>query len=58
MELDARHVWAALPAKMKLLLLHVRQAERGLRVFRPATVATSEPPAPIIIEPIAHRRVS
>jgi hypothetical protein len=58
MELDARHVWAALPAKMKLLLLHVRRAERELRAPRPVPAAVSEPPAPVAVEPVAHRRVS
>lgn len=57
MELDVRQVWAGLPAKMKLLLLHVRRAERDLRRLPPVPVAVSAQ-APIVIEPIAHRRVS
>jgi hypothetical protein len=49
-----RDILAGLPFKMRLMLLHVQRAERERR----AVTAASEAPAPIVIEPIAHRRVS
>lgn len=52
-----REIWAGLPFKMKLMLLHVERAERDRRIALAAAVAP-EAQVPIVIEPIAHRRVS
>jgi hypothetical protein len=57
MEMPLREIWAGLPFKMKLMLLHVQRAERERRP-KPTIAAAPEAPAPIVIEPIAHRRVS
>ena len=54
MELPMRDIWAGLPFKMKLMLLHVQRAERERRTAPTAPEAQ----APIVIEPIPHRRVS
>jgi hypothetical protein len=57
MEMPMRDVWAGLPFKIKLMLLHVQRA--GLeRRTAPTVTAAPEVQAPIVIEPIAHRRVS
>ena len=42
---------------MKLMLLHVQRVERECRTV-PTTKAAPEAQAPIVIEPVAHRRVS
>ena len=52
-----RDIWAGLPFKMKLMLLHLQRAERERRP-KPTIAAAPEAPALIVIEPIAHRRVS
>jgi hypothetical protein len=57
MEMPMRHIWADLPFKMKLMLLHVQRAERE-RLVATAVPAVPEALAPVVIEPIAHRRVS
>ena len=57
MEMQLRHIWAGLPFKMKLMLLHVQRAERE-RLVATAVPAVPEALAPVVIEPIAHRRVS
>ena len=57
MEMLTRLIWAGLPFKMKLMLLHAQRAERE-RQAATAAAAAPEAPAPIVIEPIAHRRVS
>jgi hypothetical protein len=57
MEMPSRHIWAGLPFKMKLMLLRVQRAERE-RQTAPPVAPAPEAQAPIVIEPIAHRRVS
>jgi hypothetical protein len=57
MEMPLRHIWAGLPFKMKLMLFHVQRAERERQAAN-AVAAVPEAQAPIVIEPIAHRRVS
>jgi hypothetical protein len=57
MEMLTRHIWAGLPFKMKLMLLHVQRAERE-RQAATTVVAVPETQSPIVLEPIAHRRVS
>jgi hypothetical protein len=57
MEMPMRDILARLPLKMKLMLLHVQRAERERRTA-PTVAAAPEAQAPIVIEPIAHRRVS
>ncbi|MTD93318.1 hypothetical protein GIW81_03090 [Hyphomicrobium sp. xq] len=53
-----RDVLAGLPFKIKLMLLHVQRAERERRAAPAAVTVPPEAQAPIVIEPIAHRRVS
>lgn len=58
MDMPVSKNWPGLPAKMRMLLLHVRHSE-GQQQTPPQT----EPPAheadrPIVIVPIAHRRTS
>jgi hypothetical protein len=57
MEMPIRDILAGLPLKMKLMLLQVQRAERERRTV-PTVKAAPEAQAPIVIEPIAHRRVS
>jgi hypothetical protein len=57
MEMPMRDILAGLPLKMKLMLLHVQRAERERRTV-PTVTAAQEAQAPIVIEPVAHRRVS
>jgi hypothetical protein len=57
MEMPMRDILAGLPFKIRLMLLHVQRAERERRTA-PTVTAAPEAQAPIVIEPIAHRRVS
>jgi hypothetical protein len=57
MEMPIRDILAELPLKMKLMLLEVQRAERERQTV-PTVKAAPEVQAPIVIEPIAHRRVS
>jgi hypothetical protein len=56
MEIPARDIWAALPFKMKLMLLHVQRAERD--AIAGPVAAAAEPQAPVGVKPVAHKRVS
>jgi hypothetical protein len=58
MEMHKLDFWADLPFKMKLMLLHVQRAERERRPVPAALGAGPEGQHPVVIEPIAHRRVS
>lgn len=55
--MDVREIWDGLPFKIREALLHLQRAERAFHTPQqiPAAVA---PPHLIVIEPIAHRRVS
>jgi hypothetical protein len=57
MEMPMRDILAGLPLKMRLMLLQVQRAERERRTV-PTVKAAPEVQAPIVIEPVAHRRVS
>ena len=48
----------AIPAKMRMLLLHVRRSERDKLAAQPTLPVANDPEPSIIIEPIAHRRMS
>jgi hypothetical protein len=57
MEMPMRDILAGLPFKIRVMLLRVQKAERERRPA-PAVASAPEAQAPIVIEPIAHRRVS
>ena len=61
MDMPVRKDWPGIPAKMRMLLLHVRHSEGQTDRYtlppqpdRPA----NEADRPIVIMPIAHRRTS
>jgi hypothetical protein len=59
MQMHLRDVWSELPFEMKLMLLHVRRAEKGPAMLRGNLPEPIVPAAqPMVIYPIAHRRVS
>jgi hypothetical protein len=58
MDMPVRKDWAGVPAKMRMLLLHVRRSERDRMEPYVARQSANDPEPPIVIEPIAHRRTS
>jgi hypothetical protein len=58
MNMPAPKDWSGIPAEMRMLLLHVRRSERDrMQPYVPRPIA-NDPEPPIVIQPIAHRRMS